>query len=150
MLSMRVILYFVIVVLLSGCVTFNYGAAYTEPPLRGDAATLIIYRHDTSTLAPAGKAPLPYEIDGVLAEETLNPHSYKVLTVAPGKKTLNAKTGLIDLRREAIFEAGRLYYVKASCYYVVTEAFCKIEPVPDSTGKNDVTLLRESQGNSSR
>ena len=140
----------VVAALMAGCVSFNYGSSFTQQMPRADLATLVIYRHDTATLAPVGKAPLPYEIDGVPGEEMLNPHSFKVLTVPAGKKVMNARTGLIDLRREATLENGKIYYAKASCYYVVTEAFCKIELVPDSTGLQEIAGLRESNGTASK
>ena len=140
----------VVAALTAGCVSFNYGSSFTPPSPRADLATLVIYRHDTATLAPAGKAPLPFEIDGVLSEEILNPHSFKVITTPAGKKVLNARTGLIELRREATLENGKVYYAKASCYYVVTEAFCKIELVPEATGLQEIAGLRESNGTASK
>ncbi len=131
---------------LTGCVSFNYGSGFTRPPPQDDVATVVLYRHDTATLAPAGGGQLPYEIDGVLADEPLNPHSFKVVRVTPGKRVFNARTGVIDLRREALLEAGKVYFAKASCYYVVTEAFCKIEVVPEAVALSEISGLRESNG----
>lgn len=135
---------------LAGCFTFQYGDVYTRPAAVPTAATVVLYRHDTAALAPAGKAPLPYEINGIPSEKALNPHSYTVLLLPPGKTLFNAKTGLIDLRRESMLEPGQVYYAKASCYYVLTEAFCKIEVVPSSVGEAETRQLRESVGHAAR
>ena len=130
---------------LSGCATFQYGAPYTPVQPVTDKATVVVYRAKAAFLAPASKAPLPFEVDGV-AYAALNPDSYRTLTLEPGDRLFNARTGVIDLRRRANLVAGTVQFIRASCYYVLTEAFCKLEPVETALGQSEVAGLRESAG----
>ena len=130
---------------LGGCATFQYGGPYVPAEPVADKATVVVYRAKAAFLAPASKAPLPFEVDGV-AYAALNPDSYRTLTLEPGDRLFNTRTGVIDLRRRADLVAGTVQFVRASCYYVLTEAFCKLEPVETALGQSEVAGLRESAG----
>lgn len=130
---------------LTGCTTFQYGTPYTPVQAVPDQATVVVYRAKAAFLAPVSKAPMPFEVDGV-AQGALNPDSFRTLQLAPGNRLFNARTGMIDLRRRADLIAGAVQFVRGSCYYVLTEAFCKLEPVEASVGQAEVAGLRESVG----
>ncbi len=130
---------------LTGCATFEYGTPYAPVQAVPDKATVVVYRAKAGFLAPLGKAPMPFEVDGV-AQGALNPDSFRTLHLAPGDRLFNARSGVIDLRRRADLAAGTVQFVRGSCYYVLTEAFCKLEPVEASVGQAEVAGLRESAG----